>query len=179
MSIASRISLGIAFLIKPKSSNTSLKCIIHAEYVVKTRQYLLTKINYTHTRTFTVDTKIHEQYFEDVAHILKRLVRSVEHKLEDGYAFDTDALELLAEEDEQWGDYELLGKSSDPLLDDLSNANAVEHESSGPTLWLRNSRTADSVHRIATRRDKPVSMTHRIRMALAQKHSPSPRMRVR
>lgn len=169
--VASRISLGIAFLTKPKSSTATSKCIIHAEYLIDTRQYLLTKVNYTLVRSHTFDSRIVEVAFDDVAHILARLVRIVKNKFEDGYAFDTDALELLAEEDEQWGDFQLLGNTSE------TEGSTITHDSA-PVLRLRTSRVADTIYRV-TRRDKPTSIAQKIRMNLAQKHLHVPRMRAR
>lgn len=115
MSLNTRISLGVAFLSKSLNATTSAKCILHAEYLLLTKQYLLTKIVYTHNRNTPTNIKSYEIECENISEILKRLSRNVERKLENGFEFDASAMKLLEEEDETWEGFELAGTSIDPM----------------------------------------------------------------
>lgn len=116
MSATGRISLGAAFLTKTTSAGTSSKCIIHAEFVLQTKQYILTKITYAHDAHFTLGLKSSETICKDIVEILSLLTKKVAAKTEKGYVFDEAAMELLSEVDESWEGFELLGTSDDDEL---------------------------------------------------------------
>lgn len=118
MSINTRISLGVAFLTKAITAHSSAKCILHAEYIVATKEYLLTKIVYAHNRSITLDVRSTETLCENVSDILKRLAKAVAAKVEDGFQFDSTAMEIMEEDDETWDDFQLAGTSVDAELDE-------------------------------------------------------------
>lgn len=117
MSINTRVSLGVAFLCKALSATSSVKYIIHAEFIVKSHQYLLTKIKYTHNANLTLNVRSSETFCTDVSDVLQRLSNKVARKIEVGYRFDASAMQSMEETDETWGDFKLSGAASDPLLD--------------------------------------------------------------
>lgn len=102
-----RISLGVAFLKRPLSATSSAKCIVHAEYVIKTKQYLLTKVTFTHSRSTPLNVKTSEIPCTDICDVLRKLSSRVQHKIDDGYQFDVEGMEIMAEADEDWGDFEM------------------------------------------------------------------------
>lgn len=117
MSATGRISLGAAFLSKISSNGTSMKCILHAEFLLETKQYLLTKITYAHDKHFTLGLKSSEVLCDGIVEVLSLLSKRVTAKYEKGYIFDEAAMQILSEEDETWEDFQL-SDSSDPEMDD-------------------------------------------------------------
>lgn len=113
----SRISLGVAFLKKQMSETASAKCIIHAEYIISTKQYLLTKVTFTHSRSVPLNVKTSETVCENIADVLKRLSSRVNAKVEEGYVFDAEGMEIMNEVDEAWGDFEVAEEmASSPMV---------------------------------------------------------------
>jgi hypothetical protein len=102
-----RISLGVAFLKRAISETTSAKCIIHAEYVIKTKQYLLTRVTFTHSRSTPLNVKNSETVCNNISDVLQRLSKAVAKKVEEGFVFDCEGMEILNEADETWGDFEM------------------------------------------------------------------------
>lgn len=102
----SRITIGIAFLSKPKLRAVA-KIILLAEYDVEARSYVLTKTTYSQIRLQTVDVHVAERSYASGTDILTRLARVVAEKTELGYGFDTTALQIFAEEDESWAGFKL------------------------------------------------------------------------
>lgn len=117
MSINGRISLGVAFLTKNSAAGTANKCILHAEFLLQTKQYLLTKITYAHDSNLPLGLKSSETFCEDIAQVLNLLSKKVAAKFEKGYVFDVVAMEMMSEEDESWDGFQLLGTSFDPEID--------------------------------------------------------------
>ena len=102
-----RISLGVAFLKRNLNAVSSAKCLVHAEYDVATQRYLLTKMSFTHTRGIPLNVKTSEQVYPNISEVLKRLSSYVAAKTEEGYSFDSEGMEIMAEPDESWGDFNL------------------------------------------------------------------------
>lgn len=123
MTTTGRISLGAAFLSKTSSSGTSMKCILHAEFLLDTKQYLLTKITYAHDKHYTLGLKSSETFCDTIVDVLSLLSKRVAAKHERGYGFDEAAMQILSEEDETWDGFQLIG-SHDPEIDDVVMMNA-------------------------------------------------------
>ena len=126
MSANGRISLGVAFLNKNTSAGTSCKCIIHAEFLLQTKQYLLTKITYAHDSNLPLGLKSSETVCENIVAVLELLSKKVAAKLAKGYVFDVAAMEILSEEDESWDDFKL-GTVIDSELDEPLSMQTVEY----------------------------------------------------
>jgi hypothetical protein len=109
--------LGVAFLAKRINAHASAKAIIHAELVTATGKYLLSKITYQYNSELMLDAKTKEIECENIVDVLQRLSKAVAHKIENGYTFDSSALDAMSEEDEAWGNFELGAGSHDPELD--------------------------------------------------------------
>lgn len=139
----SRISLGVAFLKKQVSATSSAKCIIHAEYIISTKQYLLTKVTFTHSRSVPLNVKTSETLCENIADVLKKLSSRVNAKVEEGYVFDAEGMEIMNEVDEAWGDFE--------MADDMTSSAVVGKRGSEMTmpatlnLTVKRKKSADAI----------------------------------
>lgn len=106
-----RITLGVAFLSRRLTLTTSAKCILHAEFVIATKQYILTKVTYTHSRSMPINVKTSETECGNICEVLKKLSTRVAGKVEEGFIFDTEGMEILNEVDEAWGDFDVADES--------------------------------------------------------------------
>lgn len=166
--VNARISLGVAFLAKQVNALTSARVILHAELETATGKYLLSQVTYRYSSELMLNAKTAEIECANIVDVLQRLSKAVERKVQKGYTFDASAAQVIAEDDESWGSFQLgIGSGSSEL-----DAIGTIQTASTPSHKLRK-------HLIATRGTQRKDKTAKLRVKRSEKRMASTSVLVR